>query len=193
MCGLSRFGLSRKTFQLVGGQIRGFVSLPRQPFACPSWTCFLCILLVANINIMHLKMTVALAWGLSFPARAHLSLPLHLSLSFSLSLSISLSFFSFPAWHTSLCASALFSTQLKGPLLSVKHRYLSNFTCKYSLNHSTAIVFVMCNLFDFIRRQLDYESGFLWLTSWKWVAFQSLYLILIPLSDNRKSNICICV
>ncbi len=107
MCGLSRFGLSRKTFQLVGGQIRGFVSLPRQPSACPSWTCFLCILLVVNINIMHLKMTVARAWGLSFPARAHLSLspspslslflsfpacahtslslPLHLSLSFSLS------------------------------------------------------------------------------------------------------------
>ncbi len=31
--------------------------LPRQPSACPSWTCFLCILLVANENIMHLKLT----------------------------------------------------------------------------------------------------------------------------------------
>ncbi len=51
--------------------------LPRQPSACPSWTC-LCILLVANENIMHLKLTAAR--GLSFPARAHLSLSLSVRL-----------------------------------------------------------------------------------------------------------------
>ncbi len=55
--------------------------LPRQPSACPSWTCFLCILLVANINIMHLKLTAARARGLSLSQRAHSSLPLSLTLS----------------------------------------------------------------------------------------------------------------
>ncbi len=54
--------------------------LPRQPSACLSWTCFLCILLVANENIMHLTLIAARARGLSFPARAHLSLSLSLSL-----------------------------------------------------------------------------------------------------------------
>ncbi len=48
----------------------------------PSWTCFLCILLVANENIMHLKLTAAQARGLSFPARVHLFLSLSASALF---------------------------------------------------------------------------------------------------------------
>ncbi len=48
--------------------------LPRQPSACPSWTCFLCILLVANESIMHLKLTAARARGLSLSQHAHTSL-----------------------------------------------------------------------------------------------------------------------
>ncbi len=120
--------------------------LPRQPSACPSWTCFLCILVVANENIMHLKLTSARARGLSFPLRTHLSLSLSLCL---------------------LC-SALFSDRLKGAALSVKHRCcFSNFTCNYSQNHSYCL-YLMCSLFDFIRRRHDYKSGYLCrLTSWK--------------------------
>ncbi len=93
-----------------------------KPSACPSWSCFLCILLVANSNIMHLKMlTAARARGLSFPARAQLSLSLSLHL-----------FCSASGWK-----------ELRFPL-SVKSCRFSNFTCKYSRNHSTAIVFVLC-------------------------------------------------
>ncbi len=66
---------------------------------------------------MHLKLTAARARGLSFPARALLSLSLSLSLS----------------------ASALYSEMLKVAALSVK-----TFTCKYSRNHSTAMVFNLC-------------------------------------------------
>ncbi len=33
----------------------------------------------------------------------------------------------------------------------------SNLTCKYSRNHSTAIVFILC-VFDFIRRRCDYHD-----------------------------------
>ncbi len=45
---------------------------------------------------------------------------------------------------------------------SVKHRYYVAsliFTCKYSRNHSTAIVFILC-VFDFIRRRCDYHVFF---------------------------------
>ncbi len=35
----------------------------------------------------------------------------------------------------------------------------SNFTCKYSRNHSTAIVIILC-VFDFIRRRCDYQDFF---------------------------------
>ncbi len=86
--------------------------LPRQPSACPSWTCFLCILLVANENIMHLKLTAARARGLSFPAHAYLSL--------------------------SLCVCSV-QRAVKTQICC-----FSNFTCKYSRNHSTAIVFILC-------------------------------------------------
>ncbi len=34
---------------------------------------------------------------------------------------------------------------------------LSNFTCKYSRNHSTAIAFMLC-VCGFIRRRLDYQD-----------------------------------
>ncbi len=50
--------------------------------------------------------------------------------------------------HTSLSlsASALLSARWRAPALSVKTQIccFSNFTCKYSWNHSTAIVFVLC-------------------------------------------------
>ncbi len=47
--------------------------------------------------------------------------------------------------HTSLSASALFRERLKRAALSVKTQKccFSNFTCKYSRNHST-IVFILC-------------------------------------------------
>ncbi len=95
--------------------------------------------------------------------------------------------------HLSLCASAqfLFSERRK-------HRYYvasSNFTCKYSWNHSTAIVFILC-VFDFIRRRLDYQifvqinilEGRAFLCSLNGLRFNH-YFIFIPLSDNRKSKI----
>ncbi len=54
----------------------------------------------------------------------------------------------FPSVHTalSLSASVLFCERLKGAVLSfsVKSCCFSNFTCKYSRNHSTAIVFILC-------------------------------------------------
>ncbi len=68
--------------------------------------------------------------------------------------------------HLSLSTSALFREWLKQAALSVKTQIccFSNFTCKYSRNHST-FAFI---LFDFIRRRHDYKSGFLCrLTSWK--------------------------
>ncbi len=54
--------------------------------------------------------------------------------------------------HTSLSLSMLSFGSARGReeqrFNSVKHRYfvacLSNFTCKYSRNHSTAIVFILC-------------------------------------------------
>ena len=48
--------------------------------------------------------------------------------------------------HTSLSGSALFSERVKGAALSVKTQIccFSNFTYKYSRNHSTAIVFILC-------------------------------------------------
>ncbi len=61
-----------------------------------------------------------------------------------------------PSVHTplSLCASARFSTQeLRCRTLSNKILCcFSNFTCKYSRNHSTVIAFMLC-VFDFIRRR----------------------------------------
>ncbi len=45
-----------------------------QSSACPSWMCFMCILIVSNENIMYVKLTAARSRGLSFPARA---LPAH--------------------------------------------------------------------------------------------------------------------
>ncbi len=120
--------------------------LPWQPSACPNWTCFLCILLVANENIMHLKLTAARARGLSLPARTPLSL--------------------------SLCASALFSERLKGAALSVKTQIccFSNFTRKYSRNHSTitAIVFILCVAYLILSDNgTIINQDFCELTSWK--------------------------
>ncbi len=65
----------------------------------------------------------------------------------------------------SLCASALFSERRRRAAHSVKHRYyvacFSNFTSKYSRNHSTAIFIILC-VFDLIRREFLCR-----LTSWK--------------------------
>ncbi len=82
---------------------------------------------------------------------------------------------------------------------SAKHRYyfacFSNFTwCKYSRNHSTAIVIILC-VFDFIKRGLYYQdfcedyilegrAGYLVNGS----RFNHNF-ILIPSSDNRNSKI----
>ncbi len=97
----------------------------------------------------------------------------------------------------SLCASALFSKRRRGAALSVKHRYcrFSNFTCKYSRNHSTDVVIILC-VFDFIRRRLDYQDFCAdkhlgresWLCNLNGSRF-SHYFICIPLSDNRNSKI----
>ncbi len=98
----------------------------------------------------------------------------------------------------SLSLSALFSERLKGAALSVKTQIccFSNFTCKYSRNHSTAMVFILCVAYltisddgtiinhDFLCR----------LTSWKVRAGYVVLMghisvtisYLIPLSDNNK-------
>ncbi len=87
----------------------------------------------------------------------------------------------FHSAHTShsLSASALFHERLKRAALSVKTQIccFSNFTCKYSRNHST-IVFI---LFDFIRRLHDYK--FLCsLTSWKRELFILMGRVSVTLS-----------
>ncbi len=91
----------------------------------------------------------------SFPSTCtHLSLSLCLSAQFLFSTHT----------HISLSASAqfLFSTwQRRAELNSVKHRYyfacFSNFTCKYSRNHSTAIVNILW-VFYLIRQWPDYKD-----------------------------------
>ncbi len=85
--------------------------ITRQQSTCPSWMCFLCILLVANENIMHLKLMAAWARILSFPARVH-----------------------------------LFTLAAERAALSVKTQIycFSNLTRKYSRNHRSAIVFILC-------------------------------------------------
>ncbi len=60
--------------------------LPRQPSACPSWTCFLCILLVANEILCIWSWLAARARSLSFPARTHTSLSLSLNSIFNFSI-----------------------------------------------------------------------------------------------------------
>ncbi len=139
--------------------------LPRQPSACPSWTCFLCILLVANENIMHLKLTAARARGLSFPLHTPLSL--------------------------SLCVCSV-KRAVKTQICC-----FSNFTCKYSRNHSTAILFILCVAYlissddvtiinqDFV--QINILEGS-WLCSLNGSRF-SHYFIFISLSDNRNRKI----
>ncbi len=90
--------------------------------------------------------------------------------------------------------SALFSARLIEPALSIKTQIccFSNFTCKYSRNQSTAIVFILyvaylilsddCTIInqDFCA---DYHLG-------KGSCF-SHHFIFIPLYDNRKSKIYI--
>ncbi len=99
-------------------------------------------------------------------ACAHTSLSASALFSVRTPLSLSLCICSVQRAHTSFSASALFNARthlslrllcesLKRAALSVKTLIccFSNFTCKYSRNHST-IVFI---LFDFIRRQHDYK------------------------------------
>ncbi len=106
-----------------------------------------------------------------------------------LSLSVSLS----------LSASALYSEQLKVAVLSVKTQIccFSNFTCKYSRNHSTAIVFILCVAYlilsddgtiinqDFCSDQHLGRESWLCLNGSRF----SHYFIFIPLSDNRNRKI----
>ncbi len=97
--------------------------------------------------------------------------------------------------HTSLSASAQFSERWRGAVLSVKHRYVliccfSNFTCKYSRNHSTAIVFILC-VFDLIRRRSIIRI-FVQINILKRRSFlcslMGRVLITIPFYDNRNSK-----
>ncbi len=90
----------------------------------------------------------------------------HTHISLSLSLSVCLLSFCSARAHLSLSLSAsaqfLFSErQRKAELNSVKHRYyvacFSNFTCKYSQNHRTAIVIILW-VFYLIRQRLDYKD-----------------------------------
>ncbi len=119
---------------------------------------------------MNLKRTAARAQGLPFLAR------------------------------TSLSLSALFSARLKGPaLFQLKHRYVAslNFTCKYSRDHRTAIVFILCVAYlilsddgtiinqDFFFYIL--EMGCISVTIIFHISV-TLYFIFSPLSDNRKKN-----
>ncbi len=99
----------------------------------------------------------------------------------------------FPSTHPppslSLCASASGREEQRYQL---KHICcFSNFTCKYSRNRSTAIVFILCVAYSiFIRRRHDYKSGFFFrLTSWKWVVFQTLFHI-HPVVWHRNREIC---
>ncbi len=128
--------------------------------------------------------TATRARCLAFTARAHTSLSLSLSLSLCV---CSVSIQRAAAGREEQCFN------------SAKHRYyfacFSNFTwCKYSRNHSTAIVIILC-VFDFIKRGLyhqdfceDYilegRAGYLVNGS----RFNH-YFILIPSSDNRNSKI----
>ncbi len=125
------------------------------------------------LSLLSLSLCVC---SVSLPVRAH---PLSLSLSAS--------------------AQFLFSDRQRGAARfnSVKQILccFSNLTCKYSRNHSTAIVFILC-VFDFIRRRCDYHD-FLCadehLGRESWLCLNgsrfSHYFIFIPLSDNRNSQI----
>ncbi len=80
--------------------------------------------------------------------RVSVPIPTHISLSLSLSLFTSAQF--------------LFNArQRRAELNSVKQRYyvdcFSNFTCKYSQNHSTAIVIILW-VFYLFRKRLDYQD-----------------------------------
>ncbi len=116
------------------------------------------------------------ARSLSFPAGAHLSLSL-----FSLSLS--------------LCICSV--ERLKGAALSVKTQILcsfSNFTCKYSRNHSTAIVFILCVAYLILSDDgtiiNQYFCADQHLVRESWLCLNgscfSHYFIFIPVSDNRN-------
>ncbi len=110
------------------------------------------------------RRTVAPAQGLALPARTHLSLSLSLCLSVQRAHSLSLS-----AVCSARSLSRLLSRERSSALIQLNTdiMLLSNFTCKYSRNHSTAIVFILC-AFDFIRRWCDYHDFFVCrLTSWK--------------------------
>ncbi len=85
----------------------------------------------------------------------------------SLSLSLCICSVSVHRAHTHLSLSLLASAQFlfsvqqsRAELNSVKHKYyvvcFSNFTCKYSQNHSTAIVIILW-VFYLIRQRLDYN------------------------------------
>ncbi len=71
-----------------------------------------------------------------------------------LSLALSLCICSVSVQHAAEMSSALI--QLNTDINNYVACF-SNFTCKYSQNHSTAIVFILC-AFDFIRRRLDYQD-----------------------------------
>ncbi len=100
-----------------------------------------------------------------FPSmRTPLSLRLLCSARTHLSLSLRL--------LCSVCAHSSLYWRLKGAALSVKTQIccFCNFTCKYSRNYSSVIVFILCVAYLFLSDDGTYKSGFLCsLTSWKGV------------------------
>ncbi len=95
------------------------------------------------IQFLRIVGTAERARGLAVPVHTHLSLALSLCVS-----------------SVQRAAAEVQRSQSNKILCC-----FSNFTCKYSRNHSTAIAFMLC-VFDFIRRSRI--SGFLCrLTYWK--------------------------
>ncbi len=130
-------------------------------------------LCICSVSVQHVHTHLSLSPRLlSFcSARAHKSLSASAQFLFiartHLSLSLCICSVSVHRAHThlslSLWASAQFLfivQQSRAELNSVKHKYyvvcFSNFTCKYSQNHSTAIVIILW-VFYLIRQRLDYN------------------------------------
>ncbi len=173
----------------------------------------LCICSVSVLRAhTHTSLSLSASAQFLFFARTHTHLSLYLCASAQflfcahthtpLSLSVHLLSFCSARTHTHLSISLHLLSfcsacgREEQRFNSVKHRYyvacFFNFTCKYSGNHSTAIVFMLC-VFDFIRRWLNYQD---FCVSWKreLISDPSLngscfshYFIFIPLSDNRNS------
>ncbi len=121
---------------------------------------------------LFLSLSVCLLSFCSACAHTYLSFSASAQFMFStrthISLSLCICSDSVHRAHTHLSLSLLASAQFlfsvqqsRAELNSVKHRYyvvcFSNFTCKYSQNHSTAIAIILW-VFYLIRQRLDYNN-----------------------------------